>query len=235
MLRSSILALSIAGALAIGCGSVTPVAGGKGGAGGTGGTTGMAGASGMLGGGGAGGTSSGAGGTSSGTGGTSSGAGGAVSAGGGGGMGTGARGGVDGTGGTGGSPACYNGLTIGGNAVTEVASAGGDVAQGGAIADGTYDLTSIVIYPPANPGAGSWSTTIKVSGTVMDMVTATDVNPTPSYANYTFTTSGRTLSWTTVCGADRPNRGYTATADQLKIMIGTTNNVWYQVDTYTKR
>jgi hypothetical protein len=225
MLRSLKLALSIAGALAIGCGSVTPVAGGKGG---TGDTAGTAGASGTSGGGGAGGTSSGAGGTSSGAGGT-------VGAGGRGGTGTGARGGVNGTGGTGGSPACYNGLTIGGKAVTQAAAAGGDVAMGGVIADGTYDLTSIVIYPPANPGAGSQSSTINVSGNVMDMVIATDLNPTPSYRNYTFATSRMILSWTTVCGADRPNRGYTATADQLKIMVGTTNNVWYQVDTYTKR
>lgn len=225
MLRSS--SLSIVAVLAIGCGSVTAANSGKGGnagsasgtggaagAGGTGGTGGVTGMGGATGGVGA------SGGAGSGVGGT-----------------TGTGGAAGGVGGTGGAqPACYNGLTSTGNFVMATPGSGG-IAQGGVIADGIYDLTSSFYAGPPVSDAPWQSVTIRVTGHVMDIVSMARTDTAPTYRSYMVTMQDTTLMSTTICGADRGVRGYTATATTLQIMNSNTvgTNSWSIVDTYTKR
>ena len=197
--------------LAIGCGNIAASNGGSGGT--TSGTGGNAGAAG-------------------GTGGTgpTGGSGGAT-----------AQGGASGTGGAAGGdggvqPDCYNGLTSTGNFVMSTPGSQG-IAQGGVIADGIYDLTAAYYAGPAVSDAPWQSATIRVTGNTMDTVSMLRTDPAPTYRSYTFAMEGTALTWTTICGASRTRRGYTAMANTLQIMsnnvLGTTT--WNNVDIYTKR
>src|SRR5262245_14349506 len=187
MFRIAILG-SLTAVLTIGCGSVTANNGGKGGTSGiagAGGTSGAAGTSGTAG-------TSGAGGSSGTGGGTTGGRGGADGVGG-------ASGASGGTGGAAGD--CTGTLALTGAFVGETAVANNVVpaAIGGAIADGTYDLTKIEDYPPMQPGTTSMKETIRVTGNLLERVNMASTAPGPTYYRYTTTTSGTQWTWTYVC------------------------------------
>jgi hypothetical protein len=133
-------------------------------------------------------------------------------------------------------PDCYNGLTTNGNVVAQVAGGVADPPMGGAIADGIYDLSQSVAYPPAAPTLVGRSGTIRVTGNMLDIVNlyTNTTTPGPSYATYTFTTSETIWMWTAVCGPVRNIHGYTATANTLTVLYPG-GSAWTGADTFIKR
>jgi hypothetical protein len=102
---------------------------------------------------------------------------------------------------------------------TEIAAAAPTPA-GGAIADGTYQLTAVTAY--SGPGGSTLGVALTASEvqTISGMTIQEDgiLNGQESRYTTTFTTSGTTLSTSDTCPSpSTASHGYTATATELRI------------------
>jgi hypothetical protein len=99
------------------------------------------------------------------------------------------------------------------------ASGSPPTAAGGAIADGTYHLTSIDVYPPSLPSSSPIRTTVRFAGNQLEF--ATGGGTLISYTNYAISTSGTVLTLIGTCPVIAPSSTpYSATATALMVYNG---------------
>jgi hypothetical protein len=137
------------------------------------------------------------------------------------------------------APAACNTLANGAATIpVEQMAADPPAPQGGAVADGTYTLTSAVIYtgPNGPSGAtGTTQTTLQITGATIQVVSAGD----PPTRTVTFTTSGTSLDYADTCPDTATSTGvYTATPTTFVIeLAGGTDDAGARtlVETFTKQ
>lgn len=115
-------------------------------------------------------------------------------------------------------------------------------AQGGAIVDGTYTMTSATIYTGVGGNAGPTGLTAKVtiaiSGATIQVASKT--KPPDDHVTTTFTTSGSSFTATNTCPDVKSSGGeYTATATTFAVLLpaGTSDGgaARVLVETFTKQ
>lgn len=140
-----------------------------------------------------------------------------------------------------GTSAACNALTVSGDFVPETAATGtAPTAAGGPIADGTYLVTRVDVYPPSIPTSGTSKGTYQITGDQVEIVSA--YSPTsPSVitnSNYSASTDGTTWTLTRTCPlpAVVDPESYTATPTTILFIVSpATPGAGTYVQTLTKQ